>query len=101
MLCASYTDTYGKMIRYEYDFWRDATYKLPEEGVSEADLIYYGDVLHSKPLTGYCGAVMIYGMLYETAPNTAAIGASYCGVSKELAQQVEDITMEFIRPYFE
>ena len=92
----AYRNTNVKMA-----FWRDAIYKLLEEGVPEADLIYYDGVLHSKPLAGYCGAVMIYGMLYETAPNTAAIGASYCGVSKELAQQVEDITMEFIRPYFE
>ena len=92
----AYRNTNVKMA-----FWRDAIYKLLEEGVPEAELIYYDGVLHSKPLAGYCGAVMIYGMLYETAPNTAAIGASYCGVSKELAQQVEEITMEFIRPYFE
>ncbi len=82
-------------------FWRDVIYALLDAGVPEGELIYYDGVLHSKPLAGYCGAVMIYGMLYETDPNTAAIGANYCGVSENLAQQVEDITMEFIRPYFE
>ena len=81
--------------------WRVVLDRLLEKGVPESDLIYYDGVRHSKPLAGYCGAVMIYGMLYESAPNTASFGASYCHVSEELAQQVENITMDFIRPYFE
>ena len=81
--------------------WRVVLDRLLDKGVPESDLIYYDGVRHSKPLAGYCGAVMIYGMLYESAPNAASFGASYCQVSEELAQQVESITMDFIRPYFE
>ncbi len=44
---------------------------------------------------------MIYGMLYESAPNTAEVGAGFSGLPLATAQFVEDLTMEFIRPYFE
>ena len=81
--------------------WHDAILHLLDNGIAESDLIYYDGVRHSKPLAGYCGAVIIYGMLYETAPNAAEIGAFYCGVPESTAQLVEDLTMEFIRPYFE
>ncbi|MBQ7089407.1 MAG: hypothetical protein IJN04_07195 [Clostridia bacterium] len=81
--------------------WKTVLDKLLTAGVAESDLIYNDNVRHSKPLAGYCGAVMIYGMLYESAPNTASFGASYCRVPEETAQQVENITMNHIRPYFE
>ena len=81
--------------------WRVVLDRLLEKGVPESDLIYYDGVRHSKPLAGYCGAVMIYGMLYETAPDTAEVGAGFSGLPLETAQLVEDLTMEFIRPYFE
>ena len=81
--------------------WHDAILTLLDNGIAESDLIYYDGVRHSKPLAGFCGAVMIYGMLYETAPNAAAIGVRHSGVSQEIAQKVEDLTMECIRPYFE
>ena len=81
--------------------WKAVLDQLLAEGVPESDLIYYDNVRHSKPLAGYCGAVMIYGMLYESAPNTAALGASFCGVTEALAQQVEDVTMAYVRQYFE
>ncbi len=81
--------------------WKVAVDNLIDAGIPESDLIWYDGPLHSKELAGYCGAVMIYGMLYETAPNTATIGADFSGLSKETAQLVEDLTMEYIRPYFE
>jgi len=81
--------------------WKAVLDRLLAVGVPESDLIYYDNVRHSKPLAGYCGAVMIYGMLYESAPNTAALGASFCGVTEALAQQVEDVTMAYVRQYFE
>lgn len=81
--------------------WKVAVDNLIEAGIPESDLIWYDGPRHSKELAGYCGAVMIYGMLYESAPNTAAIGAGFSGLSVETAQLVEDLTMEFVRPYFE
>ena len=81
--------------------WKKAVDNLITAGIPESDLIWYDGPLHSKELAGYCGAVMIYGMLYETAPNTAAIGAEFSGLPLATAQFVEDLTMEFIRPYWE
>ena len=81
--------------------WKVAVDNLIDAGIPESDLIWYDGPRHSKELAGYCGAVMIYGMLYETAPDTAAIGAGFSGLSQETAQLVEDLTMEYIRPYFE
>ena len=82
-------------------FWKEAIESLMTAGIREEDLVAYDCVRHSKPLAGYCGAVMIYGMLYETAPNTAQIGVDYSGLPKETAQRVEDLTMEYIQPYYE
>ena len=81
--------------------WKKAVDNLIDAGIPESDLIWYDGPRHSKELAGYCGAVMIYGMLYETAPNTAEVGAGFSGLPLETAQLVEDLTMEFIRPYFE
>lgn len=81
--------------------WKVAVDNLIDAGIPESDLIWYDGPRHSKELAGYCGAVMIYGMLYETAPDTAAIGAGFSGLPQETAQLVEDLTMEYIRPYFE
>ena len=81
--------------------WKVAVDNLIAAGIPESDLIWYDGPRHSKELAGYCGAVMIYGMLYETAPNTAAIGAGFSGLSPETAQLVETLTMEYIRPYWE
>lgn len=81
--------------------WKVAIDNLIDAGIPESDLIWYDGPRHSKELAGYCGAVMIYGMLYETAPNTAEIGAGFSGLSLETAQLAEDLTMEYIRPYFE
>ena len=81
--------------------WKKAVDYLITAGIPESDLIWYDGPHHSKELAGYCGAVMIYGMLYETAPNAAEIGAGFSGLSLQTAQLVEDLTMEFIRPYFE
>ncbi len=81
--------------------WKVAVDNLIDAGIPESDLIWYDGPRHSKELAGYCGAVMIYGMLYETAPNTATVGAGFSGLSQQTAQLVEDLTMEYIRPYFE
>lgn len=81
--------------------WKVAVDNLIAAGIPESDLIWYDGPRHSKELAGYCGAVMIYGMLYETAPNTAAIGAGFSALPLATAQLVEDLTMEYIRPYFE
>ena len=81
--------------------WKKAVDNLIHAGIPESDLIWYDGPRHSKELAGYCGAVMIYGMLYETAPNTAEVGAGFSGLPLETAQLVEDLTMEFVRPYFE
>lgn len=82
-------------------YWKDMVDRLQEAGIPESDLIMYDGPRHSKPIAGYCGAVMIYGMLYESAPYTARIGADYSGLSVDTAQLVEDLTMDYIRPYFE
>lgn len=81
--------------------WKVAIDNLINAGVPESDLLVYDGPRHSTELAGYCGAVMIYGMLYETAPNTAAIGASFSGLPFATAQRVENLTMEYIRAYFE
>ena len=81
--------------------WKKAVDNLISAGIPESDLIWYDGPRHSKELAGYCGAVMIYGMLYESAPNTAEVGAGFSGLPLATAQLVEDLTMEFIRPYFE
>ena len=81
--------------------WKKAVDNLITAGIPESDLVWNDGPRHSKELAGYCGAVMIYGMLYETAPDTAAIGAGLSGMPLATAQLVEDLTMEFIRPYFE
>ncbi len=81
--------------------WKKAVDNLIYAGIPESDLIWYDGPRHSKELAGYCGAVMIYGMLYESAPNTAEVGAGFSGLPLATAQLVEDLTMEFIRPYFE
>ena len=92
----AYTSTNVKLAH-----WKVAVDNLIDAGIPESDLIWYDGPRHSKELAGYCGAVMIYGMLYETAPDTAAIGAGFSGLPQETAQLVEDLTMEYIRPYFE
>lgn len=81
--------------------WKAAIDNLINEGVPESNLLVYDGPRHSTELAGYCGAVMIYGMLYETAPHTAAIGANFSGLPQATAQLVEDLTMEYIRAYFE
>lgn len=95
------TDLAYKNTNVKLAHWKVAVDNLIEAGIPESDLIWYDGPRHSKELAGYCGAVMIYGMLYETAPGTAAIGAGFSGLSLETAQLVEDLTMEYIRPYFE
>ena len=81
--------------------WKKAVDNLITAGIPESDLVWNDGPRHSKELAGYCGAVMIYGMLYETAPDTSTIGAGLSGMPLATAQLVEDLTMEFIRPYFE
>ena len=81
--------------------WKVAVDNLIAAGIPESNLVVYDGPHHSTELAGYCGAVMIYGMLYETAPNTAAIGASFSGLPFATAQRVENLTMEYIRAYFE
>ncbi|MBR2319734.1 MAG: hypothetical protein IKA50_02970 [Clostridia bacterium] len=95
------TDLAYRNTNVKLAHWKVAVDNLIAAGIPESDLIWYDGPRHSKELAGYCGAVMIYGMLYETAPNTAAIGAEFSALPLATAQLVEDLTMEYIRPYFE
>ncbi len=91
----AYQTTAAKMA-----YWREVLEKLIAAGVSESELAMNDSVRHSMPLAGYAGAVMIYGMLYETAPNTAQLALHYSPTSLSIAQQVEDTAMAYIRSYF-
>lgn len=95
------TDLAYRSTNVKLAHWKKAVDNLIDAGIPESDLIWYDGPRHSKELAGYCGAVMIYGMLYETAPNTAEVGAGFSGLPPATAQLVEDLTMAFVRPYFE
>ena len=96
-----YTELAYRNTNAKLAHWKVAIDNLISAGIPESSLIMYDGPRHSTELAGYCGAVMIYGMLYETAPNTAAIGASFSGLPFATAQRVENLTMEYIRAYFE
>ena len=92
----AYTSTNVKLAH-----WKQAIDDLIAAGIPESDLVWDDGPGHSKVLAGYCGAVMIYAMLYESAPSTAVIGADFSGLPQATAQRVEDLTMDFVRPYYE
>ncbi|MBQ5841373.1 MAG: hypothetical protein IIW40_05405 [Clostridia bacterium] len=81
--------------------WKSCIKDLLHRGIPEKDLIIYDNVKHSKELAGYAGAVMLYGMLYETAPRAARIGAEYSAVTAAVAQKTEDLVMEYIQVCYE
>jgi len=80
--------------------WRASILHLLHNNIPEYDLVIYDNVRHSKELAGYAGAVMIYGMLYETAPHAPQVAVNYSGVAHATAQQVEELVMHFILPYY-
>ncbi len=91
----AYQNSQAKMA-----YWREVLEKLIGDGVNRGELAmndYHG---HSLPLAGYAGAVMVYGMLYETAPGAADIAMNYSPTSLSTIQKVEDTAMDYIRSYF-
>jgi len=91
----AYQNSQAKMAH-----WREVLEKLIGDGVNRGELAMNDHYGHSLPLAGYAGAVMIYGMLYETAPGAADVAMNYSPTSLSTIQKVEDTAMAYVRSYF-